>query len=370
MNRPGDELARVLGVPEPEPGEEDRYADTPSPFLRHDLAAPISKPIARPKTLASLIYPGRTHTLFGNPGAGKTITGLWFLQQAIGWNRPDRPEFHVVHVDEETGPTQTADLLQCMGADPAAVDKYVHYFPGVHANWMNPQVRDHLDKMLADVGPVVALFDSSAAMMADSHLNENDPGDVRRFWQTVFGPIAAERHCAVIVIDHGAKPTYNGSGGALGARGSGDKLAVVDVSIRLDVVGEPFTRDLDGHLHAEVTKDRLGCLDRHWSIAVTRNPLNLTWRPGTAPNRSSSSSGGKAALLAALDTSPATIKQLVDRLVAAGERPLRRDTASGYLTELEGEGKAERIDQGAGKAALWATPAPPPPAEEGGMKWN
>jgi hypothetical protein len=331
-----------------------------SPFQRVLLGDAIRTPRPRPKTLAGLIYGHRLHTISGEPESGKTITALWLALQLIAWQRP------VVLIDEEAGKEQTEDLLYAMGADPETVPKFLHYYSFVQDNWLHQRTRDYLHKELAEIGPALAIFDSSAAMMASSHVNENDPGEVRRFWNVVLGPVARERDCSVLVIDHDAK----GGADTRYSRGTGDKLAVVDVAIKMAVV-EPFSRDQDGRLTATITKDRLGCLWRSYAVAVTRNPLNLTWDK-RKPQPRGGNGEGLAALQAALTDTPQSTNQLNDRIKAAGGFPLRRETMSRYLAELEARELAECTDTGGGRGnpALWCRTAPARPAPQGGMTWN
>lgn len=364
MTAGSSELARVVHGAgwEPEDDPEPNGTAPPQAFRRHDMAETVRTPIPRPKTLANLIYPGKLHTLSGEPESGKTLTGLWFLLQAIHWER------HVVLVDEEMGAQQTGTLLQAMGADPDALDTYLHYYPFVQSNWMNPRVLDELHKLLADIGPVVAMFDSSAAMMASSGINEDRSGEVRRFWNVVLGPIARERDCAVIVIDHDAK----GGADTRYSRGSGDKLAVVDMTMKMSIE-TPFTRDTDGVINALVTKDRLGCLHRPWQITVTRDPLTLTWHQATkaqvtkAATASKSGTGSaKAKLLSVITMQPAPPNELVDRVVGQYGHGLTRETVSRELAALADEGSAERVQDG--RRVLWCLPAPPGQPEPTGLE--
>jgi hypothetical protein len=345
----------------------DGHDTDPSPFAHYDLTDAIRKPPPAPGTLRKLVYWTKLTALSGEPESGKTVVGLWFLLAAMALQR------HVVLVDQEVGWEQTATLLHAMGAPPALIGKYLHYFPFVDGNWMLEKNRRHLNKLLHEVSPVLTMFDSAADMMAASGMDENRNDQCRMFWRTVYAPLTREHRTAVLVIDHDSK----GGAETRYSRGGGDKLAVANTTIKLAMV-EPFTRLQDGLVRATVTKDRLGCLHRHWQITVTRDPLALAWEPTTAPARKSGSGNGKAwsdrppgkqALLDALDQTPAGIKVLVDRIVSAGGFPMKRPTASSYLTELAAEGLAERIDQGRGFEALWCTPAPPGQPEPTNGGW-
>ena len=63
-------------------------------------------------------------------------------------------------------------------------------------------------------------------------------------------------------------------GGSRYSRGSGAKLAVVDVAFKIRII-KPFTRAQDGILGLDVPKDRRGWLPRAHRIRVRHDPLTL-----------------------------------------------------------------------------------------------
>lgn len=350
------------------PDEPYLNGDHPSPFNRHDLAEVVRRPAVEPRTLDGLVYPGKLHSLAGPPEAGKTVLCFWLAMRAMAHGHP------VLIMDEEAGPDQSADLFRSMGADPAILDKYLHYIPFPAVDWRNDHAIAHLAEFMERHRPVLSVWDSSAAMMALSGCKEIDPGDVTRFWKRVFLPVGQGHGCAVLVTDHVAKGGTDQRGG----RGTEAKLAEVDVQLRLTAVRN-FSHHQDGLLSLEVTKDRPGWLHRHWQIAVTRDPLALDLARTTAPAQpSGAASGGPSpamlSLINALNDIPSTIKVLVDRIVTDGGVPLRRDTASRLLSALADAGQAVRIDQGKGREALWLLPggelAPPADPADPGQNWE
>jgi AAA domain len=359
---PGDELAKALHGPEWEPPPPEAPPGERNPFQRERLGDGISRKRPRPRTLDNLLYPRKLHSVAGEPGCGKTGVALWFLLRVMSLGYP------VMMVDEEAGADQTMDLLSAFGADSAATDKLFHYYPFPGARWMSEHDLGMLHKTMAEVSPVLAVFDSTSAMLSAAGLSENDPGDVTRFWNKVLLPLGRQFGCAVLVTDHDSKDGMT----SRYARGTTAKLAVVDVAFKLSAVTR-YTRDQDGLLEFRVTKDRLGCLHENWQVTVTRDPLTFAWAkgkpPGPAPRRGGGMAPGKTALRDALDGTPATVKHLVDRIVAAGGKPLRADTANGYLNELAAEELADKIDQGQGQAALWAKPVAEP-ERPGALRWN
>jgi hypothetical protein len=218
----------------------------------------------QPGVLEHIVYRGKTHSLTGPPEAGKTVLALHLALAAIRRGRP------VLYWDEEIGPEAAAGLLADMGGEPEKIDKLMTYVPFARLSW---SVRDRrgLADLAGDIKPALAIFDSSMAMMGMAGVNENDNGQVTRFWQQVWQPLAVEHGCAVIVIDHEGRD----GGNSRYARGAGSKLAVVDVAHKLTPV-VPFSRARDGLLQLTITKDRPGWMHRHWHIKVRRNPLAAT----------------------------------------------------------------------------------------------
>jgi hypothetical protein len=341
----------------------------PDPFAAADLARLVRKPGKRPAVLADLIYGGKLHSVAGAPESGKTIICLHLMLAAMAKGH------RVILFDHETGPDQIGDLLRAFGADPDMVADLMTYVPFPQTTWRDADVA-RMHDMAAALRPAIVGFDSFGEMLAANGAKEIDSGEVTRFANRVFMPLATDLNCGVIITDHDAKGGEQG-GFSRYARGSTAKLGKVDVAIKLEAV-KPFSRDSDGMLRLIVTKDRPGCLYRTWEVAVTRNPLSLSFTR-TKPTGNGEMSPAKAGMLAALTDNPLTIKQLVDRFAHAVGHGLRRETASRMLNELLAEGLCDRLDQGNGVEALWSKPAgdtldtvlpPEPPEDDGTGGWG
>jgi hypothetical protein len=321
------------------------------PLERHDLAEAVRRPAVQPVTLEGLVYPGKLHSLAGPPGAGKTVLCLWWAWKVMLLGHP------VLIMDEEAGADQTADVLRSFGADPALLEKHLHYVPFSQLDWRRDTAITKLHEFLARQRPVLAIFDSSAAMMALSGCKEIDPGDVTRFWKRVWLPVAQQYGCAVAVTDH----VSAGGRGAdrQGARGTDAKVAEVDVQFKLSAT-HSFSHHEDGLLNLEITKDRPGWLHRNWQIAVTRDPLTLDLRRTSPPAQAEGGSRGMSPatrkLLDVMNDIPASGKDLVDRVVHKYGHGLQRQTVSTSLQELLDAGQVDRLSQGEGRQALWVLP--------------
>jgi hypothetical protein len=327
--------------PEPEPEPEGH-----GPFRRLDLGDMIAVHRPRPRVHCGLVYPRKLHTISGEPEGGKSTVAIWFLIKAMEMGRP------VALIDCEAGAEHTADLLQSMGLDHRLVSKLLHYYPFPQVSWSQADVT-MLHAMLDRVQPVIAMFDSSASMMAAASLRENDAGDVTKLWDHVLAPIGRTYGCSVIVTDHDAKDGF----ASRYSRGNTAKLAAVDVGIKVSVE-EPFSRDREGRLKLWVPKDRPGCLWRSWDVAVLLNPLRLEFAhaAGEAAGGGGGELAGAAAILEPLlSQHPQSAKALVDQAVANRSAPkgLRNDTAYRALEQLRKAGIADKIDQGRGIASTW-----------------
>jgi hypothetical protein len=308
----------------------------PKPMRRVELGDQAARPAKRPAVHEGLIYPRKLHVVGGEPGHGKSTVVLWWLLTAMARGHP------VVFFDWEAGAEHTADLLRSFGAEPAAIDKYLHYYPHPELDWQA------ITAEIQAVKPVIVAFDSAIAILSAMGGNENNPSDIRRMWSKLT-VIAHRLGPAVVATDHSGKDAaesrYN--------RGSTDKLAVVDVSMKLHAV-QQFSRHRDGKLELEVTKDRPGWLHWNWAVTVTRDPLLLNWRETTGQAASRDAPGGAVgSVLAALNDEPADIKRIVDRIVARGGYPLKPNTAKKALLELAERGRAEALEQGPGQPTLW-----------------
>jgi len=354
-------MAALTGQPwQPEAPPANGNGHAPADPLNYtDLTAHMGGTRARPPIHENLIYPGKLHCIGGEPGHGKSTLCLWLLLAAVRRGHP------VAMFDWEAGAEHTGDLLTSFGVPAAAVSACLHYFRRPAITWDSDGI-EFVMRRLERIRPVIALFDSSIAVLSAMGGRENEPTDTRRMWDTL-ALICERTGTAALATDHSGKDAaesrYN--------RGSSDKLAAVDVSAKLTAT-QQFSRSRDGRLHLTVTKDRPGWLHWEWDITVTRGPLTLDWRAtGTPP--AAGGGGAAAALAGVLTAAPADIGALVDAIVAAGGYPLKYATARKTLAEMADAGQCQRHPQGAGRPVLWslpAAPAPVTPGSDGAMKWG
>jgi hypothetical protein len=342
------------------------------PFAPVDLAELARHGIPEPELVChGLLYRGGLHSLAGPPDCGKsTLLYLWALELLAQDQR-------VVLLDEESGREQVTEKLLSLGATPdlLAPDRLIYQdFPG--RTW-DPADHQALDELLERTRPALVGLDSAGAFLAVAGLSENESEHVTGFYKAVLLHAARTWNTAVVVLDHQGKADEAGRY----ARGSGAKLALVDVHLRVEAV-VPFSRSQSGLLKLLVQKDRRGYLHRAHEIAINvdagEGTLGLAFTPvdhtvGRDGTRTEGFPGDPAATDPALaDLPPATRKllvvlrdangqpltrrELVDRVKARWNHALRRPTASSALNELAKRGLAD-AEQGDdhGDKHWWAT---------------
>lgn len=322
-------------------------AGEPRASLReHDLAGLVRDGVPPPDLLCGdLLYAGGLHSIAGPPDCGKTTIALWWMLRHI------RAGGTVAFLDEEGGDELVAEKLIALGATPEEAGQ-IRYFPFPARSW-NPYDVMILRELLDTIKPGIVLWDSSAAFLSRAGLDENSAADVTRFWSVVLTPIAREHGSAVLVVDHDTK---NGEASRF-ARGSGAKLAATDVAFKVSIV-QAFDRTTNGVLRMQVTKDRRGWLHRWHEIGVnTGSGMRLVFTE-TSPDGEGLPADQKLTpadrkVQEALTDMPSTAREITDRIVAAHGHGLKRQTLSESLNKLLRGGAADRLDQGAGRAALW-----------------
>ncbi len=334
--------------PDPDPPYPDPPAGPPgdaeaAPFTRFDLGALLASGVPPPALLCGgLLYAGGLHTLTGPPDCGKTTLALWCATRLLAEGRT------VAMFDEESGPELTAEKLLSLGAGPDDITG-LHYFPYPARAWTRADVGE-LARTLTSLRPALVIWDSSAAFLARAGLDENDALDVTRFWSTVLAPCARRVGAAVLVADHDPK----NAAGSRYSRGSGAKLAVVDVAFKIRLI-RPFTRSQDGLLALDVTKDRRGWLARAHRIRAGHDPLTLTIAEAAEDQPDQPDlTPAQVKLLDVIDDTPRTVGELTDRFAAKHGHGLRRETVSKALNGLLADGLVDHLDTGKGKPHLWS----------------
>jgi len=321
------------------------------PYRVVSLAETMKRGVPAPVLLCDgLLYEGGLHSIAGAPDCGKTTLALFWAVQLIRSGKP------VLFLDEEGGVEIVTEKMQALGATVNELE-LVSYVPFPGRSWDDEDIGE-LMSFAKDISPAMMLVDSSAAFLARAGLDENSAPAVTSWWSRVLTPIARDVGSAVVVIDHDTKS----SEASRYARGSGAKLAALDVQVKVTLV-QAFTREQEGNLKVVITKDRRGWLHRFWNVDVhTGNgeidPEFTKDDPEQPGDRVADKSWppSRRSLYEQLTSTPQTSQELVDKIVEAGGIPLKRETRSRELNKLADDGYADRCEVGHGHETLWSLP--------------
>ncbi len=337
------------GIPKPSDPKPASPTIEPRPF-DHQIVnlAELARAGVRPPDLVcgKLLYRGALHSLAGPPDSGKsTLLYYWTVTLLAAGHT-------VILLDEESGREATTEKLLALGAEPEHLERLVYVeYPA--RQWDAADVRA-LQLLLGAHRPALLGFDSSAAFLAQAGKDENAAVEVTDFYKRVLLEAARSNGCAVVILDHLGKDQVGGRY----ARGSGAKLATVDVAFMLDPI-KIFNRTTPGLLKVTITKDRRGYLHRHHEVrvevedgqmAVAFNPVDvdedgdLVGLPPAAVK-----------ILEVLRVAPAprTVRQIVDDVASKYGHGLRRNTVSSMLQILADRRLVDSESSQNGPQKLW-----------------
>jgi hypothetical protein len=318
------------------------------PFPTVDLVALAEAGIPPPELLCSdLLYRGALHSLAGPPDCGKSTLAYWWALHLLANGEA------VVLIDEESGREQTVEKLLALGADPRHLERLAYVeFPG--RQWDQADILGFA-RLLQDWKPALVIFDSSAAFLTLAGRDEDRAPDSTWFYKGILLHAARLSGAAVVVLDHIPKDNKTGRY----ARGSGAKLATVDVALMLDVI-IPFSRQQSGLLKLKVTKDRRGYLHRAFEVRVEVEPASmaLVFERVESEQEDELAGLGPAAVkvLEALraSTVPLSVRQIIDAVAGRHGHGLKRQTVSTALNDLAGRDLVDCADTGAVGEKYWS----------------
>jgi hypothetical protein len=340
-----------------EPTAEQAPPDVePRPFDRQiiDLAQ-LARDGIRPPDLicGELLYRGALHSLAGPPDSGKsTLLYYWTVTLLAAGDT-------VILFDEESGREATTEKLLALGAEPDQLERLVYVeYPG--REWDRADVRA-LELLLDIHCPTLVGFDSSAAFLAAAKKDENAAVEVTDFYKRVLLEASRVNRAAIVILDHLGKDQVGGRY----ARGSGAKLATVDVGYMINPV-TLFNREQAGLLELHVTKDRRGYLHRQHEVRVEVEDGTMTLGfTEVAQDASSTLTPAARKLLAVLReaTEPLPNRTLGDRVKTKFGQGLSRETISRNLKILVDQGLADAADTGPFSEKYWTATRPESGAE-------
>lgn len=333
-------------IPEIDPTDGgDLLDERIRPFATVDLAALAKQGVPSPELLCDqMLYRGALHSLAGPPDGGKsTLLGYWTVTQLAAGNA-------VVLLDEEAGREATVEKLLALGVEPPYLEQLAYVeFPS--RRWDEADRRG-LELLLDEHKPTLIGYDSSAALLSVAGRDEDRAGDVTPFYKLLL-ELSRTYHAAGVVLDHIPKSQQGGRY----ARGSGAKLATVDVAYLIDVV-KPFTRQRPGLLTLTASKDRRGYLHREYEVRVEveDGQLALNFSKAAAGDDDGLSPAARKLLAVLPEASdPLSAKQLVDRLADRFGHGLKRTTVSEALNVLASRGVADGAGDPGKEKRWWKT---------------
>ena len=207
-----------------------------------------------------LIYPGKLHSIYGEPGHGKT----WVLLHLVKEQLEAGKVVAYLDYDEDDGGKSMALRLLALGVDPNTVLANLRY--------LNPQGlgRDQelwkkLKRKLRKWQPSLVVVDTMAPALVELGLNEKDNAEVGAWYAharwLLRGLISAP---ALVIVDHVVK---SGEGRGRWARGAGDKLGRLHAAYSVDSA-VPFSRTNEGYIELIIAKDRGGEIGREGDLAA------------------------------------------------------------------------------------------------------
>jgi hypothetical protein len=187
-----------------------------------------------------LLYPGRTHSIFGEPGGGKT----WVLLYAAA-ERLQAGE-QVLMIDWEDSPQGTVQRLLQLGCEPDQMRllDYRNPVTGLRTGW---QAIDAESAMWT-----LVVIDSTGEAMAADGIKSNDDAPVAE-WMSLAKRLA-RTGAAVLLADHVPKNVDNRD---MEIGSQRKQAAITGASYRCDTITSP-AKGRDGILKLVVRKDRLG----------------------------------------------------------------------------------------------------------------
>jgi hypothetical protein len=205
-----------------------------------------------PQLLEGLLYMGRSHSIAGTAGIGKTILAVWMCLQVMFKGLP------VLYLDAENGPKIIAERLSDMGADLCMLDRLFHYYPADLT--LDPHSLAALQATVMTAQPALTVFDSLADFLGMADVDENSNMECTRWFARVIQPLK-DTGVASLVLDHVPKT------GRGGPRGASSKVAKMDVQWELKVP-QQFARERTGKIELTRTKDRESWLPRTVQFSI------------------------------------------------------------------------------------------------------
>lgn len=185
-----------------------------------------------------LLYPGRIHTIAGEPGMGKTWVANIITSQELAAGH------QVAWIDLEDNPATLIKRLKQLATPNLHLLKYA-----------DPQTRGHTLALHGQLDNIhLIVVDAMAEIVSQSGADPNDNAGVANVITQILRPLTLSG-AAILIIDHVAKSTSDTNRWAIGAQ---HKLAAVDGAAYILDTEEAISRGRETTLKLKIAKDRPG----------------------------------------------------------------------------------------------------------------
>lgn len=249
----------------PEPTDKDDADDESGHWEFVDIGAildghwdPPTPTIMRRSDGVGLLYPGRVHSIQGEPGGGKTWLALACAAEVMADGGL------VLFIDYEDTPAAVVARLRQLGvADDVIRERFTYVRPDGPLIDKSGRIAAKTMSRLAAVNPTMTIIDSVGESIAAEGFNPSDDAEVAR-WFRLLPRFMARTGSSVLGLDH---VTKDGEKRGLWAIGSQRKLAAIDgAAYTVQVIKAP-TKGKDGHLKVLCAKDRHGTHQKGHQVA-------------------------------------------------------------------------------------------------------
>jgi hypothetical protein len=191
-----------------------------------------------------VLIDGAVHWFHGTADTGKTWLAAYLAKHRIEAGE------NVLIWDKENGPEIYGERLEALGCDPETIDCHLFYHGEPNLR-LDHDVLEAYTMRLAEVDPVLVIYDSARGFLTSAGLEENSNDDLDKWYEGILKPVR-NRKCATMVLDHDPKDGNT-------ARGAGRKKDLCDVMWAVKCP-YPFDESKVGMMRLVLEKSRRGGL--------------------------------------------------------------------------------------------------------------
>lgn len=208
-----------------------------------------------------LLYPGKVHSIYGEPESGKSFIIQYLAAQLVMDNQP------VLYIDCESDEYTLTDRLKRFGVTQQQLQHFTYIRP--ERSWAGSVKEHEAWQQLLTQTFTLAVIDGVTEALTMFGFETNDNDGITKFNRLIPRRIARQTNAATVLIDHVAKNTLR----TRFAIGGQAKLAAIDGAAYLVDIVDPIAIGTTGTLKLHITKDRPGQIRGH------------CWKDPEAPNR-------------------------------------------------------------------------------------